>query len=287
MYPSTLTSFSNPSPTDRLNSPSHSSVESAQNDAVAQLEKFIGTNASAVGTLIHDIRSPDSTGGGHIQSANKGGTGQTSFAKGDILVAQSSSVLTKLAVGGDGKILIADKSQSTGITWGEPSSVFATNKISVSILNLTVSGTGTGETSIFSSTVPGSILGINNAIKTTLWFSNLQTNVNSSVLVKGIYGDASVQAVFQARNLAAQSVYGRCIFHILNSSATTQQLMMIAESPLTPGSAIGLARYDSIQIINSSIQSTASQLIGIVAAQTSSSSANHFTAQNVISEKIT
>jgi len=117
-YPSTISSFTNPNPTDRLNNPSHSSIESAQNAGLTELQTFIGTtNSSMLGTLIYDIRSPQSDGGGHVQSANKGGTGQTTYSKGDILIASSSSVLTKLAIGLDTQVLTANSAMATGIYW--------------------------------------------------------------------------------------------------------------------------------------------------------------------------
>lgn len=116
-FPSTITTFSYPSPTDRLNNPSHSGLENTQSSAIGQIQAFIGTDSSAIGTLTYDIRSPLSNGGGHVQTANKGGTGQTTYTKGDILVAQSSSVLTKLAVGADGSNLTADSTQLTGVAW--------------------------------------------------------------------------------------------------------------------------------------------------------------------------
>lgn len=116
-FPSVISTISNPNPTDKLNSPSHSSIEQAQNDGIKKLETFIGTESSAVGTFFYDIRGAGSNGGGHVQSANKGGTGQTAFTKGDVLIAQSSSVLTKLAVGSDGQALTADSTQAAGVKW--------------------------------------------------------------------------------------------------------------------------------------------------------------------------
>lgn len=117
MWPSVLTTFSYPNPTDRLNNPSHSGVERAQNSVISQMQTFIGTQSSVQGTLLYDVRSPLSDGGGHIQTANKGGTGQTNYNKGDILVASSSSVLTKLAVGSDGATLTVDSAAQTGLSW--------------------------------------------------------------------------------------------------------------------------------------------------------------------------
>lgn len=117
-YPSTLSSFTDPNPTDKLSTTPHSSIESAQNTALEEIQAFIGTESSNVGTLMYDIRATASGGGGHVQAANKGGTGQTTFSKGDVLVAQSSSVLAKLAVGTDNQALLADSSVASGVKWG-------------------------------------------------------------------------------------------------------------------------------------------------------------------------
>lgn len=119
-FPSTLSSFTDPIASDRLNSPSHSGVERAQNAGIEQVEAVIGLAGpvSTLGTIQYDLRSPASDGGGHVQSANKGGTGQTSYSKGNILVASSSSVLTKLTVGSNDQVLVADSATFTGVKWG-------------------------------------------------------------------------------------------------------------------------------------------------------------------------
>lgn len=118
-YPSVISTLANPSPSDKLNNPSHSTLHDNENTAITEIQTFVGTlPASAVGTLMYDVRSPDSDGGGHVQSANKGGTGQTSYNKGDVLVGQSSSVLTKLSVGTNGQYLVADSSTAIGVRWG-------------------------------------------------------------------------------------------------------------------------------------------------------------------------
>lgn len=126
-YPSTVGTFTNPNPTQRLNNPSQSSVVTALNTAVTEIETFVGTLSSAVGTLVYDIRATASGGGGHVQSANKGGTGQTSYAKGDLLVASSSSVLSKLTVGQNNLVLTADSTESSGMKWTSVASGSATN----------------------------------------------------------------------------------------------------------------------------------------------------------------
>lgn len=120
-FPSILSSFTNPNSTDRLNSPSHSAIETSQNSGVSQLENVVGVegSASTIGTFQYLVKSPASDGGGHIQTANRGGTGQTNYIKGDLLVGQGFSVLTKLALAGtDGLALVVDSTQATGIRWG-------------------------------------------------------------------------------------------------------------------------------------------------------------------------
>lgn len=137
-YPSVITSLTNPQSSDKLNSPSHSAIHQSENTEITAIETFIGTLSSTAGTLIYDVRAAASNGGGHVQTANKGGTGQTSYTKGDVLVASSSSVLAKLSVGTDGQALIADSSVASGIKWGLPGIVPTTRVYtagSVSIWN--------------------------------------------------------------------------------------------------------------------------------------------------------
>lgn len=121
-YPSTVSSFTNPSASDKLNSPSHSSIETAQNTGLTEIQTFVGTLSSVQGTLMYDVRAAASDGGGHVQGVNKGGTGLTSYTKGDLLVATSSSVLAKLSVGQDNLVLTADSNQQAGIRWSSVAS---------------------------------------------------------------------------------------------------------------------------------------------------------------------
>ncbi len=116
-YPSVLSTLATPQPTDRLSSPSHSTLHQNENSAIIEIERFVGLDSSVLGTLVGDVRNPLSNGGGHVQTANKGGTGQTTFNKGDLLVGQNSSTLTKLAVGTDGFGIVADSTAPLGVTW--------------------------------------------------------------------------------------------------------------------------------------------------------------------------
>ena len=50
-----------------------------------------------------------------------GGTGQSSFTKGDLLVASAATTLNKLPISTNGFVLTADSVESTGLKWAAPS----------------------------------------------------------------------------------------------------------------------------------------------------------------------
>lgn len=52
-------------------------------------------------------------------AASQGGTGQTTFTKGDLLVSPGST-LNRLGVGSDGQVLTADSTQTNGVKWATP-----------------------------------------------------------------------------------------------------------------------------------------------------------------------
>ena len=121
LFPSVITTYSTKVNGQIIDA---SDVNNLQTD-VSQIEQVLGVAgaSSVVGTYEYIVKSPASNGGGHVQTANKGGTGQTTFNKGDILVAQSTSVLTKLSASTtDGYALITDSAQNVGLRWGVPNS---------------------------------------------------------------------------------------------------------------------------------------------------------------------
>lgn len=50
-------------------------------------------------------------------AANHGGTGQTAYTKGDIIVATGSTTLVRVGVGSNTQVLTADSTQSSGVKW--------------------------------------------------------------------------------------------------------------------------------------------------------------------------
>lgn len=69
-YPNSLDSFTNPLATDKLSSPSHSGIETAQNNSISQIEMYLGTVSSTATTSItYAVKSTSSIDPGHKHSA--------------------------------------------------------------------------------------------------------------------------------------------------------------------------------------------------------------------------
>lgn len=220
-YPSTISSFNYPAATDRLNNPSHSALENSQSSVITQIQAVVGLSGDAPGTIIGDLRSSSSDGGGHVQSANKGGTGQTSYTKGDILVATSSSVLSKLAVSSTaGEFLTVDTSQPGGMKWGASgtkvyvgSSVVNIDRWQGSVANV-----------LFAASILGSTLGTSNAIKYTGIFNKYNVAVNENFTVVVNYGTGSIATIPMIGGGSVISSGARVEGTIINNNAVTSQL---------------------------------------------------------------
>jgi hypothetical protein len=64
-------------------------------------------------------RDADNINAGTLDEAY-GGTGQSSYTKGDLLVPSGATTITKVGVGSNGQILMADSSETAGVKWGNP-----------------------------------------------------------------------------------------------------------------------------------------------------------------------
>jgi hypothetical protein len=73
-------------------------------------------NSATAGSLV----SIELYGPGHYGAAvqiSDGGTGQTTYTKGDLLTAPGGAVLNRLPVGNDGQALTADAASTGGVKW--------------------------------------------------------------------------------------------------------------------------------------------------------------------------
>lgn len=283
MFPSTLSTFPRPSTTQRLDNPSHSALHNTVSSALGQVEAVIGVDgaSSVVGTLMYNVRSPDSNGGGHVQTANKGGTGQTSYTKGDLLVASSSSVLTKLANGVDGQILQVNSSVATGVNWVNNT----TPKIYVSVLSSTIGRSTVAETSIFSTTIPGSVLGINNMVRATVNIRRFESGTLGSVMLRATYGGARVSSILvSGEQIVNQARNGVIVYELFGNGAANAQSgdLTIALGARNP-SVLGSRDAESGV---SSVAGGANQSLGITAKWSDTDIANFLQVQGITVEKI-
>lgn len=206
MYPSTIATLTDPQPTDRLNNPSHSALHQSENAQIEAIQTFVGTLSSVEGTLMYDIRSANSNGGGHVQTANKGGTGQTSYSKGDLLVAQSNSVLSKLSASSTaGEVLTVDANAPLGVKW----SGVAQNKVDVNTSFIGVdSGPASVQTVLFATSVLGSVLGVNNAIRYEGILQRFGIDNNTNIVFRTTYGENIVSSVRVTSGGGGSSIMG-------------------------------------------------------------------------------
>lgn len=287
-FPSTLQAFPRPTPTDRLNSPSHSALHNTVSSALGQVEAVIGVDGanSVVGTLMYNVRSPASNGGGHVQSANKGGTGQTTFTKGDILVAQNASTISKLAVSSvTGNVLQVDPSAAVGIKWGTAGA----NKLQVNTYSVLASAVGNNV--IFSASILGSVLGINNAIRYTGHLQNLSAGTDVAFVVR--YGASGGVSSVVAMTIPISSVVGAVGTiegMIVGNGAVNSQKHYMTINAMKPianvGAEIGIQGVQGTATGSSSINSEADQTLSITTSFTSGTTLNSIITGMFVVEKI-
>lgn len=228
-YPSTISSLTDPQASDRLNNPSHSALHQSENTAIEEVQTFVGTLSSAVGTLVYDIRSANSNGGGHVQAANKGGTGQTSFTKGDMLVATSSSVIAKLAIGAVNQVLTVNPAQAGGVEWQSP------NRTTISTASISLAaGASSVETAYFAASVAGSVMSDVSSLRFTGYLRQFDSASDSGFNLKVKLGGSTVGSLTIGTNLPSNS-------SIVGSAVVSGQI--VGNSTLS--SIVGFVRMDT------------------------------------------
>lgn len=219
-FPSSLISFSTKVNGQVIDA---SDINSPQAEITA-LETKVGVDGSADTTsLDYLVKNAASDGGGHVQKANKGGTGQTSYTKGDLLVATSSSVLGKVGVGVNDTVLLADSTQTAGVRWANPPGSKISNS-GLTSTTTTLQGSSSVFGSIMSVTIPASTLGTSGAIRTKVYFSDFGTgNPGFSILLAACYGNTRVSSVVVSTGAALSSVSGNLEYTIFSAGASNTQ----------------------------------------------------------------
>jgi hypothetical protein len=284
-FPSTFSGFTLPNPTQKLNSPSQSSIIANLSSTLGQVEAVLGRDgdSSILGTIIGDLRSPDSGGGGHVQTAAKGGTGQTAYTKGDVLVAQNASTLTKLAVDvNDGRVLTIDSSVATGVKWGTAKGALLYGAAS------TVALLHGAERSVFSISVPGSTLSAGNVVRTTYdWQLNDLPGGTPSVFAKVQWGSSTLGFLrLDGTGTVNTSIKG-ILEHRMTVGATAAQTHTFFTQPIGyVASSIFTIRSSLIAGFTSAQDVSASVLYGMT-LQHGHNGTSDIIARNILVEQIT
>lgn len=242
-----------------------------------------------MGSLFYDIRSPDSNGGGHVQTANKGGTGQTTYTKGDLLVATSSSVIAKLAVSSvSGDVLVADVNQTAGMKWAPVvANKVVTNPTSVVLAG----GAASVATVMFSASILGSTLGTNNGVKFTGVLNKFSSSQNFDLIVN--YGNNVVSSVTIVANvgsilLGAGTIEGM----IIGRGAVDSQLGYVKFHVTNPRSGVAATLGANIAVAfgagngTASVESSANQNLVITGVFPTVANENSVLAGFFVVEKI-
>ena len=93
-------------------------AQAANNVSFSPAANIGSTNVqAAIEEVSNECRNADNITSGTLL-ASKGGTGNTSYTKGDLLAASGSTALSKLGVGTNGQVLRANSATATGLEWG-------------------------------------------------------------------------------------------------------------------------------------------------------------------------
>ena len=117
---------------------------------------IVTSSLTAVGTLGTGVWNATTIGVAY------GGTGKTTYTKGDLLVTPGSTTLNLLAVGSDGQVLTADAASTNGVKWATPAATWTrsnstadqsfTNSTFADLTNLTFA-VGANKNYIFQATL--------------------------------------------------------------------------------------------------------------------------------------
>lgn len=147
-------------------------------------------------------------------------------AKGDILAATANGAKSRLAVGSNGQVLVADSTATTGLTYIEGARALAVDDTDITIATSTV------ETTIFSATIPANVMRTKNVIKGRVFISTMALRASATCDFRLKFGGTTIATLnHDGPSGAASSIKGIIIeFTIYNNGSTGSQVGFINES---------------------------------------------------------
>lgn len=112
-------------------------AQNASNVAFTPAASLASTTVqNALEEVSNECRNADSLTSGTVAIA-RGGTGLTSYSKGNLLLGNTYNVLAALAVGTNGQVLTADSAETLGVKWATPSAYVSTVGSTTAALTVT------------------------------------------------------------------------------------------------------------------------------------------------------
>lgn len=121
---------------------------------------------AAIEEVSNECRNANNIASGVLDEVY-GGTGISSYVKGDLIVASGINALAKLAIGSNGQVLTADSTQATGTKWATPASGTVLS-VNASAPLAVASGTSTPHITISGASTSGvGVVQLTNSVSTT------------------------------------------------------------------------------------------------------------------------
>lgn len=186
-------------------------AQSASNVGFTPGASVSATNVqAAIEEVSNETRNADNITSGTLVAA-RGGTGNTSYTKGDLLAASGATALGKLGVGTNGQVLRANSAAATGLEWGNDfvgtvTSVSGSGAISVangtttpaiSVASASTSTAGVVQLSDSTDTTSSSVAATSTAVKSAYDLANAALPKTGGTVTGNINLDTNVSLVFE------------------------------------------------------------------------------------------
>jgi hypothetical protein len=165
---------------------------------------------AAIEEVSNECRNVNNVASG-VLAIGYGGTGQSSYVKGNILVASGTGGFAKLAVGANGTVLTADSAETSGVKWAVPASgtvlsVNATAPLAVvsgtTTPHITISGATTAAVGVVqltdsTSTTSSTLAATATAVKSAYDLANAALPVAGGTMTGTLNLGTNVTVVFE------------------------------------------------------------------------------------------